>query len=85
MKIIYKQVKQKKSNWWKQVKIQPEHKELIKMSLLRLRYSYEKPIDYMLLIHFYLLYKAPWMKEFGEYSLQRTIDRIKPELKQIFK
>ena len=85
MKINYSEVKQKKLNWWKEVKIQPEHKEAIRISLLRLRYSYEQPIDYMVLMHFYLMYKAPWMKDFTEYNLERTMDRIKPELKKIFK
>jgi len=84
-KSYYREGKQKKLSWWKAINIQPEHKEAIRISLLRLRYSYEQPIDYMVLMHFYLMYKAPWMKEFPDYNLQRTMDRIKPELKKIFK
>jgi hypothetical protein len=74
-----------RENWWKTIQIQPEHKEVIRMSLIRFKYSYEQPLDYMILVHFYLMYKAPWMAEFPDYNQDRTLDKIKPELRKIFK
>lgn len=84
-KKAFDEKKATRENWWKTVDIQPEHKEVIRMSLIRFKYSYEQPLDYIILVHFYLMYKAPWMAEFPDYNQDRTLDKIKPQLRKIFK
>lgn len=75
---------EKREDWWKSVKITDSDKEMLRLSLLRLRYSYETDFDYLLINHIYLKYKAHYMAEYPDYGVLRYIDKIKAQLKLIF-
>lgn len=82
---ILKEKQQRKKDHWQSVKITDSDKELLRLSLLRMKYSYETDFDYMLVNHIYLKYKADYMADYPFYGIESYIDRIMPQLKLIFK
>jgi hypothetical protein len=82
--VVAKTKSDKKEDWWKSVKITDSDRELLRLSLLRMKYSYETAFDYMVINHLYLKYKAPHMAEYPDYGVLRYIDKIKSQLRLIF-
>lgn len=77
--------REKSNDWWKKIDISSKDKELIRLSLLRYKWSYETPIDAMILIHFYLQYKKESMANFENYRTSHYIDKIRKQIQKIFK
>ena len=82
--VIKKKQQQRKNDYWQSVKITATDKELLRLSLLRMKYSYETDFDYMLVNHIYLKYKADYMPDWPFYGIKSYINRIIPQLKLIF-